>query len=127
MTRTKPFQHPRRRQAATATATAACLLLAVWFAAFHPGAAAAQEPAPERGYPAPGADAAETLAEGLQKLREGLTELLEEIPRYAPPEVTEDGDIILRRLDPPGTERHAPAPERRDPPVPYEDGGSIRL
>ncbi|HSK39980.1 MAG TPA: hypothetical protein VK943_09450 [Arenibaculum sp.] len=128
MTRTRSFQHLRRHP--VTTVTVACLLLAACLAAFRPSIAAAQETTRGSGHPAPGGapgDAAETLAEGLEKLHEGIAKLLEEIPRYAPPEVTENGDIILRRLDPPARERRAPAPERRAPPIPHGDGGTIRL
>ncbi len=55
-------------------------------------------------------DRAEELArEGADDMRRILNELLEAVPQYEWPEVTEDGDIILRRV-PPGEERK-PRPE----------------
>ena len=38
--------------------------------------------------------------EGLNKLMLGLQQLVEELPRYDLPEITENGDIIIRRIDP---------------------------
>ena len=61
------------------------------------------------------ADAGREIVEGLERFRDGLMLFLEEIPRFAPPEITEDGDIILRRVDPPGggmpDEETAPLPQ----------------
>jgi hypothetical protein len=38
--------------------------------------------------------------EGLGKLMLGLQRMVEELPRYNLPEINENGDIILRRIDP---------------------------
>jgi len=38
--------------------------------------------------------------EGLEKLMLGLQRMVEELPRYNLPEINENGDIILRRIDP---------------------------
>lgn len=44
---------------------------------------------------------AEELAkESLEKIRRALSEAVERIPRYSLPEVTPEGDIIIRRLPP---------------------------
>lgn len=46
-------------------------------------------------------DDVERLArEGAAKLIEALEALIESLPSYEAPEVTEDGDIIIRRRDP---------------------------
>lgn len=64
-------------------------------------------------------DAEREIAEGLEKLRRGLTLLLEGIPRFAAPEFTEDGDIILRRTNPPveGHRQGPPGDDREAPPL----------
>src|SRR5688572_15554811 len=38
--------------------------------------------------------------EGLEKLLLGLQRMVEDLPRYNLPEINENGDIILRRIDP---------------------------
>jgi hypothetical protein len=38
--------------------------------------------------------------EGLGKLMLGLQRMVEELPRYDLPEINENGDIIVRRIDP---------------------------
>ena len=38
--------------------------------------------------------------EGLSKLMLGLQRMVEELPRYNLPEINENGDIIVRRIDP---------------------------
>ncbi|MBT5414635.1 MAG: hypothetical protein HOK81_08555 [Rhodospirillaceae bacterium] len=46
-------------------------------------------------------DDVERLArEGAEKFIEALETLIERLPRYDMPEVTDDGDIIIRRRDP---------------------------
>jgi|GEM_PF-1734967 hypothetical protein len=86
------------------------------------GAAAAADPPPaddtERTRPDAPADPGEVLDE-LQKLVDRLGRLLEELPRYALPEITEDGDIIIRRKD----------DRKEKPPHPEEPGreGVIEL
>lgn len=61
---------------------------------------------------APGSPADELLCATIQRLVEALGQVLDNVPRYAPPEIDPDGNIILRRLNPP-----APAPLRREPPT----------
>jgi hypothetical protein len=46
--------------------------------------------------------------EGAEKFVEALETLIERMPRYEMPEITDEGDIIIRRRDP-GT---APPPDR---------------
>lgn len=57
-----------------------------------PAAAAEEGPAA----PAP----VEQAVEELRRMMERLDDLFRSMPRYAMPEVTEDGDIIIRRIDP---------------------------
>ena len=58
--------------------------------------------------------AAPALAqESADSMREILNELMQAVPQYAWPEITEDGDIILRRV-PPGERRPAEPPEDDD-------------
>jgi hypothetical protein len=54
--------------------------------------------------------------EGLEKLMLGLQRMVEELPRYNLPEINENGDIIVRRIDPHGK------PEQTMPPVSPEKG-----
>jgi hypothetical protein len=61
----------------------------------------------------------ELTLEGLAKLMLGLQRMVEELPRYNLPEINENGDIIVRRIDP--HER----PEQPMPPVSPEE--SIEL
>ena len=54
----------------------------------------------------------------LDRAFDRLGDALEELPRYSLPEITEDGDIIIRRL-----------PRRQDswPPVPQDPDAMIEL
>jgi hypothetical protein len=58
----------------------------------------------------------ELTLEGLGKLMLGLQRMVEELPRYDLPEINENGDIIIRRIDP-----HV-SPEPPRPPVSPEKG-----
>ncbi|UEM22625.1 hypothetical protein JL100_007715 [Skermanella mucosa] len=60
--------------------------------------------------------------EGLNKLMLGLQQLVEELPRYDLPEITENGDIIIRRIDP-GRIPEAP----RIPGDPADPDGGVDL
>ena len=63
----------------------------------------------------PGTGDAQKLAvEGLSKLLDALDVFVKSVPQYAAPEVLPNGDIILRRLNPP------PAPEKPTTPEPDE-------
>src|SRR3954447_2762453 len=57
--------------------------------------------------------------EGLGTLMLGLQRMVEELPRYNLPEINENGDIILRRIDP-----HR-KPEQ--PPTPIPQGNGVDL
>jgi hypothetical protein len=97
----------------TIMALGACALLASApvFAQPHaqspdtPSAPSAQEPS-----------GTELTLEGLGKLILGLQRMVEELPRYNLPEINENGDIIIRRIDP-----HV-SPEQPRPPVSPQKG-----
>ena len=81
---------------------AAVLLLGLAYAVPPPALAAEEPPA----------DRPEELArEGMERLLRALELMIQMIPQYEMPEVTEDGDIIIRR------KRHKAAP----PPDPEVD------
>jgi len=61
----------------------------------------------------------ELTLEGLGKLMLGLQRMVEELPRYDLPEINENGDIIIRRIDP-----HV-SPEQPRPPVSPEKGVAL--
>lgn len=65
------------------------------------------------GWPSPQTE--EKLRGAIDQMVDAFEQLLREVPRYGLPEMTEDGDIILRRLKPP-----APSPYRRGP-VPEDE------
>ena len=71
--------------------------------------------------PAENDTAAEEFWEKFDEARRMFDALLREIPRYDVPEVTEDGDIIIRRLPPPEDEPPAPRPP------PPTDRGIVQL
>jgi len=52
--------------------------------------------------------ATELTMEGLEKLMRGIQRMVEDLPRYDLPEITSNGDIILRRIDPPRDEQRHP-------------------
>jgi hypothetical protein len=58
----------------------------------------------------------ELTLEGLAKLMRGLQRMVEELPRYNLPEINENGDIIIRRIDPQAN------PEQPRPPVSPQKG-----
>jgi len=86
-----------------ARALAAALLVASGAA---PALAQAQSPAP-----APQEDQPAALArEAIDKLMRALSLVIDNLPQYAMPELNENGDIIIRRLNPPRAEK--PRPQR---------------
>lgn len=62
--------------------------------------------------PSPRERAEELTREGAERFLEALEFLMMTIPQYDLPEITEDGDIIIRRRRPGAT---PPAPEDNDP------------
>ncbi|MBV8535930.1 MAG: hypothetical protein JO128_10080 [Alphaproteobacteria bacterium] len=54
-------------------------------------------PSPDTGNP----DADAFLRDTIGRLVDALGQVIETLPRYAPPEFDKDGNIILRRLNPP--------------------------
>jgi hypothetical protein len=71
------------------------------------GPARAAEPALQL---APNSDAEQLLCVTIGRLVEALGQALQDVPRYAPPEMDSQGNIILRRLDPPSAEKPDRAP-----------------
>ena len=57
-------------------------------------------------------DPAELAREGIERLMRALDGFVRMIPQYDLPELTEDGDIIIRRRDP----DEPPKPKRRELP-----------
>lgn len=68
-------------------------------------AAAPAAPAQD-GKPAPDPEA--LIEQGVQNFLSAIELMLMAIPRYAAPEVLPNGDILIRRLPPPGEEGEAP-------------------
>jgi hypothetical protein len=62
-------------------------------------------------------DAQRQAVEGIGKLLEALQMFVKSVPQYSAPEVLPNGDIILRRVNPP----QSPAPEA---PKTHDDGTS---
>ncbi len=58
-------------------------------------------------------DADALLRSTIERLVETLGQVIETLPRYAPPEIDKDGNIILRRLNPPD---RSPQPDLPPPP-----------
>lgn len=58
----------------------------------------------------PNAEADELLCATIERLVEALGQVLQDAPRFAAPEMDNNGNIILRRLNPP------PTPPRVRPP-----------
>jgi hypothetical protein len=61
---------------------------------------------------APDSEADALLRATIERLVETLGQVIETLPRYAPPEIDKDGNIILRRLNPPG---RSPSPDLPPP------------
>jgi len=57
----------------------------------------------------------ESIEQATQHLLRALELMLMAIPRYAPPEVLENGDIIIRRIPPDRDEAPPTAPKRDAP------------
>ena len=53
----------------------------------------------------------EMAREGMQRMLEALENLIESIPQYEMPEITDEGDIIIRRKPDPGRGKTEPKPE----------------
>lgn len=53
----------------------------------------------------PKGDPGALAVEGLQKLVQALDQLIRSIPQYEKPEITDDGDIIIRRKRPSEADR----------------------
>ena len=64
----------------------------------------------------------EQAKQGFELLRKALEGWIRQFPTYAPPEVTAEGDIIIRRLD-----RTRPAPPTSPPDPNQPPGGATNL
>jgi hypothetical protein len=78
--------------------TSAALCLAISTAAAAPQAALAQSGDAEEKSPE------ELALEGVETLMRALELMIEKIPQYEMPEINEQGDIIIRRKNPPEPE-----------------------
>ena len=85
-----------------AAAALAALLTFGWLAAAP--RARAEEPSPQR----PNSGPEELLRDTIEQLVEALGQVLQDVPRYAPPQLDRNGNIILRRLNPPPVRPAAP-------------------
>ena len=79
-------------------AALAAAVLAVTLAAAAPSVAQTEDQPPE-----------ELAIEGIERLMQALEAFIHSIPQYEAPVINEDGDIIIRRKRPPGSEPE-PAP-----------------
>jgi hypothetical protein len=75
-----------------------------------PSLAQSQAPAPAPQEDRPGALAREAI----DKMMRALSLAIENLPQYAPPEFNENGDIIIRRLNPRAEKPRPPPPENPD-------------
>ncbi|KAA0688396.1 hypothetical protein [Azospirillum brasilense] len=90
-----------------------------------PVGAADTPPPPGGGAPPSGAPSTpgEQARQGVELLMKALEGWVRQVPMFAPPEVTPEGDIVIRRLDrsrpaPPNPAPADPAPAKPEPPVP---------
>ena len=81
-----------------------CLAAALFALVALPASAADQKDDPSR-----------LAAEGLDKMVRALESLIRSIPQYETPEITEDGDIIIRRKKGTGP-KQLPEPDADEPP-----------
>ncbi|MHA7060407.1 hypothetical protein [Azospirillum argentinense] len=88
-----------------------------------PAGAADTPPPPGATPPAPGAPSTpgEQARQGVELLMKALEGWVRQVPMFAPPEVTPEGDIVIRRLDrsrpaPPNPGPAEPAPPKSEPP-----------
>jgi hypothetical protein len=61
--------------------------------------------------------AEEMAREGMEKILRALERMMDTVPMYEMPEVTEDGDIIIRRKNPPKRDEDD-EPEAEEAPAP---------
>lgn len=63
----------------------------------------------------PQADSPEAIArDGIAKLLQALKLFVENLPQYAAPEIDAQGNIVIRRLNPPTARRDTPPPRDAD-------------
>lgn len=99
----------------TALAATLCALAPLSAAAFDGGSQASESETLPR--PDPGTEARELARDSIEKLMRAMELLLDSIPQYEAPEITENGDIIIRRKqdsDDPPSELPDPDADRRE-------------
>jgi len=63
----------------------------------------------------PQADSPEAIArDGIAKLLQALRLFVDNLPQYAAPEIDAQGNIVIRRLNPPTARRDTPPPRDED-------------
>ena len=62
----------------------------------------------------PGTEARELARDSIEKLMRAMELLLDSIPQYEAPEITEEGDIIIRRKRNPEAPNGEPGPEQTE-------------
>lgn len=65
-----------------------------------------------------GKTAEELARDAAEKLMRALELMFQEIPQYSLPEINENGDIIIRRINPKPPEEKTPEPEKKSEPEP---------
>ncbi len=90
-------------------AVAICALMPLSAAAFTGGNQASEAEAPPRSDP--GSEARELARDSIERLMRAMELLLDSIPQYEAPEITENGDIIIRRRRDSEDQPQQPDPE----------------
>jgi hypothetical protein len=62
--------------------------------------------------------AEEMAREGMEKILRALEKMMDSVPMYEMPEVTEEGDIIIRRKNPPKHDEEEEQPEMEETTTP---------
>lgn len=91
-------------------ARASAIVLALAASAMLPPAVNAQSQPPAPQEDRPGALARDAI----EKMMRALSLAIENLPQYAPPEFNENGDIIIRRLNPRAEKPRQRVPENPD-------------
>ncbi len=94
--------------------------------AAHPAPAQEESPPAPSDRPPAAEDGREMVLDGLDLVMRGVQRMLGDIPRYAPPEIAENGDIIIRRLAP-GRPEAMPEPDSSPVEPQSAPGGEIPL
>ena len=97
-----PKSQPMRKRAIGAVLAAACILIAL------PAYAQSQPPSPQE--ERPGALARDAI----DKMMRALQLAIENLPQYSMPELNENGDIIIRRINPRAEKPRPRVPDNPD-------------